>query len=89
MVRLPPTGHQAAAVRVLLLAAVPAGCAGPEPPAGTTLLEPVYCYRTLADVSCRTAPDPGRGGRLVGVYLRDAGDPAWPDLWLRRAGAWP
>ena len=30
----------------------------------------VYCYRTLADVSCYTGPDPGRESRLVGTYRR-------------------
>ena len=32
---------------------------------------PVYCYRTLADVSCYAAPDQGRDNQLVGVYQRD------------------
>jgi hypothetical protein len=59
-------------------------CARPLPSAGVPL-EPVYCYRTIADMSCYTAPDAGREGQLVGVYLRDAGDPGWPDWWLRRA----
>jgi hypothetical protein len=89
MVRLPHPAHQATAAAVLALAAGAAGCAGPEPSVGAALLEPVYCYRTLADVTCRTGPDPGRGGRLVGVYLRDPDDPSWLDWWLRRAGAWP
>jgi hypothetical protein len=30
----------------------------------------VYCYRTLADVSCYPGPDPGRESRLVGTYRR-------------------
>lgn len=60
-----------------------AGCAAPrlDTVAGGPLA-PVYCYRTLADVTCRTVPDAGREGRLVGVYLRDPADPAWPDAWL-------
>ena len=42
-----------------------AGCAAnPE-------LEQVFCYRTLADVSCYIEPDHGREGQLVGTYLRD------------------
>jgi hypothetical protein len=61
----------------LILAA--AGCAGPPEGLG---LEPVYCYRTLADVTCRTVPDAGREGRLVGVYLGDPHDPTRPDYWL-------
>ena len=35
----------------------------------------VYCYRTLADVSCYAAPDPGRESRLVGTYRRGSGSP--------------
>lgn len=70
----------AAALAVLVLPAACAGRAEHRP-------EPVYCYRTLADVTCRTVPDPGREGRLVGVYLRDPDDPAWPDYWLRHRAA--
>jgi hypothetical protein len=69
------------------LAATLAGCASPRPPAAH--LEPVYCYRTLADTACYAEPDRDRERELVGVYLRDPGDPGWPDAWLRRAGGSP
>ncbi|MFL5333781.1 MAG: hypothetical protein ACJ8H8_11510 [Geminicoccaceae bacterium] len=36
-------------------------------------VQTVYCYRTLADVSCYTGPDPGRESRLVGTYRRETG----------------
>lgn len=49
--------------------------------------EPVFCYRTLADVSCYLEPDRDRAGRLVGVYLRDADSPGDKDYWLREAEA--
>ena len=42
-------------------------CATQEQP------QTVYCYRTLADVSCYAQPDPGREGRLVGTYQRRPG----------------
>lgn len=71
------------AAAALALLVLPAACAGRD----ERRPEPVYCYRTLADVTCRTVPDPGREGRLVGVYLRDPDDPAWPDYWLRRRAA--
>jgi hypothetical protein len=32
--------------------------------------DPIYCYRTLADVSCYAEPYVGREGRLVGVWFR-------------------
>ncbi len=37
-----------------------------------------WCYRTLADVVCYTAPDPGRENRFVGAY------PSRPDAARRR-----
>jgi hypothetical protein len=43
-----------------------AGCGAHDDRAGS-----VYCYRTLADVSCYAAPDLGRDNQLVGVYQRD------------------
>jgi hypothetical protein len=49
--------------------------------------EPVFCYRTLADVSCYLEPDRDRAGRLVGVYLRDADSPSDKDYWLRETEA--
>jgi hypothetical protein len=38
---------------------------------GQNDLQTVYCYRTLADVSCYLEPDQGRESRLIGTYLRD------------------
>ena len=49
--------------------------------------EPVFCYRTLADVSCYAEPDPGRDGQLVGIYLRDPDDDSDKLYWLREAKA--
>lgn len=43
------------------------GCATPPAP------QTVYCYRTLADVSCYGQPDTGRESRLVGTYEREPG----------------
>ena len=37
---------------------------------------PVFCYRTLADIACYAAPDPGRERRLVGIYLLYPDDPS-------------
>ena len=51
-----------------------AGLLGPVAVAGCSgshREEPVFCYRTLADVSCYPQPDAGRETRLVGVYLRN------------------
>ena len=74
-----------AAPSLLLLAL--AACTAPSEP------ETVYCYRTLADVSCYLTPDQGREGRLVGTYVRGpdptAADEPAPDeggslaRWLR------
>ena len=49
--------------------------------------EPVFCYRTLADVSCYLEPDRNRAGQLVGVYLRDADSARDKAYWLREAEA--
>ena len=89
MLSLPPRPRHVAATALALLAL--GACARHEPlPPAVVVLAPVYCcYRTLADVSCYTAPDPRREGRFLGAYLRDPCDPGWPDYWLRRAGAWP
>ena len=54
--------------RHLVLLLAPAGLVGC---ATNQELEQVYCYRTLADVSCYRAPDPGREQQLVGTYRRD------------------
>ena len=54
-----------------------AGCATPDAPSTLSL----YCYRTLADVACYLAPDPGREGRIVAVTRV----PLTPELELRRA----
>ena len=76
--------------RVRLAAAVAgpsllaAACAGSDPYAG---LEPVFCYRTLADVACYTRPDEGREGQLVGVYLRDLEAPRAVDVQPATPGA--
>ena len=72
-----------------LLLATLTSCARPPVEQPARPLAPVYCYQTLADVSCYTEPDRGRAAQLVNVYLRDPLDPIWPDLWLRPAGAWP
>ncbi len=85
MLRQPARQHHRVAAGLLLAAL--AGCAESQRPAPA--LSPVYCYRTLADVSCYTRPDAGRSGQLVHVHLRDPSDPAWSDRWLGRAGAWP
>lgn len=72
-----------------LLLATLAGCARPPVEQPARPLAPVYCYQTLADVSCYTEPDRGRAAQLVNIYLRDLSDPAWPDLWLKPAAALP
>ncbi len=72
-----------------LLLATLAGCACPPVEQPARSLVPVYCYQTLADVSCYTERDGGRAAQLVNVHLRDPLDPAWPDLWLKAAGASP
>ena len=60
--------HLAAARATPLLGLlILAACATQEEP------QTVYCYRTLADVSCYAAPDPGRESRLVGTYRRGSG----------------
>ena len=81
--------------RCVALMLGPAGLAA----CGTTdKQETVFCYRTLADVSCYVGPDKGRDEQLVGVYLRDqatkamadgsasgsqgSGTPEEPDGWL-------
>ena len=54
----------------------PAGLAA----CGTTdKQETVFCYRTLADVSCYVEPDKGRDEQLVGIYLRDPATKAMAD----------
>jgi hypothetical protein len=58
-----------------------AGCASVQEPV------PVFCYRTLADIACYEAPDPGREGRLVGVHLLDPDDPALLARQLSRMAA--
>lgn len=45
-----------------------------SPTATSPAGEPVFCYRTLADVACYLEPDHGREGRLVGVYRLRAPD---------------
>ena len=72
---------------VCLMGTTVTACAGGHPSAAR--LEPVYCYRTLSDIACYPGPDRNRERELVGVYLRDPGDPGWPDAWLRAASAGP
>ena len=71
---------------VLLAPACAGACSSTDP------LEPVYCYRTLADVSCYAAPDPGREAMLVGTYLREpaatSGSAAEPAPSLGWLAAW-
>lgn len=74
---------------VLLLPLVAGACAAPPQPASLAVLQPVYCYQTLADVACYARPDRGREGQLTGVYLRDPRDPGWPDLWLQAGAFFP
>lgn len=64
---LQPRGHTAVLLAVCLLG----GCGSRSDP-----LEPVYCYRTLADVVCYDEMDEGRERQLVGIYLRPSWDPA-------------
>ena len=54
------------------LAAALVGPVGMAACGGAPRQEPVFCYRTLADVSCYQQPDQGRDEQLVGVYLRPA-----------------
>jgi hypothetical protein len=59
----------------LFVIAMLTGCAAtpPSAPATSSPLQPVFCYRTLADVDCYTQADPGRESRLTAIYLRAAG----------------
>jgi hypothetical protein len=61
---------------LLLVTITLSGCTGPKRPS----TQPVYCYRTLADVGCYPEPDHGRERRLVGVWYRPAPDPGEPTL---------
>lgn len=70
----------AGAALLVLAGGLLAGCGNRQ-----AEMAPVFCYRTLADVACYDRPDPGREGRLVGVYLRAEGDPA--DRWRTPAAA--
>jgi hypothetical protein len=47
-----------------------AGCAGYESAyeKGVYAYEPIYCYRTLADIDCLRAPDLRAERRLVNYY---------------------
>jgi hypothetical protein len=65
-----------------------AGCADKSPPpapASPESLQPVFCYRTLADVDCYTELDPGRETRLTGIYMF-VGDPWWVTYAAEEAG---
>ncbi|MCS6779305.1 MAG: hypothetical protein NZ555_06350 [Geminicoccaceae bacterium] len=71
-----------------------AGCAGPsaspwrtaalapEPPGE---VEPVFCYRTLAEVACYFERDRAVPGQLVAVYPRPVSDPLSATYWRREA----
>ncbi len=54
--------------RLLALAIGPGSVAACS---GSAHQEQVFCYRTLADVSCYRQPNSGREAQLVGTYLRD------------------
>ena len=56
------------------------GPAGLAACATTAKQEAVFCYRTLADVSCYVEPDKGREQQLVGTYLRDPSAQAPDDV---------
>ncbi|HEV7369560.1 hypothetical protein [Arenibaculum sp.] len=53
----------------------------PHPPALEVTSEPLYCYRTLADVECLATPDPhggnpaAVGGQFRRQVVRQAGAP--------------
>ena len=53
-------------IPMVLIAALLGGCTSDPYPEHQVI---VLCYRTLADVTCHSKPDPGRDGRLVGFYL--------------------
>ncbi|MCS6877317.1 MAG: hypothetical protein NZP72_03350 [Geminicoccaceae bacterium] len=77
-----------------LAAVLLAGCVGssaspwrepPPPPAPAGAVDPVFCYRTLAEVSCYFARDRSVPGQLVAVYARPVGDPASATYWRKEA----
>ena len=82
MLSLWPRLRQPAAACLLAATLAVGACSHPQ----AARLEPVFCYQTLAYIDCYAAPDRYHGRELVGVYLRDPGDPGWPDAWLRPAG---
>ncbi len=67
--------------------ALPTGSPWREPPAPRAQgpQEPVFCYRTLADVDCYFERDRSVPGRLVAVYPRPTGDPGTATYWRRHA----
>lgn len=71
-------------MRTPVLAALLLSACSDEPP-GARGQEIVLCYASLAEVTCRSTPDPGREGRLVGVWLRPLEDPASKAFWLALA----
>lgn len=79
---------------LLLLAgcAVPSASPWREPPPAPRAegpLEPVFCYRTLADVACYFERDRAVPGRLVAVYPRSVGEPLSATYWRREASGLP
>jgi hypothetical protein len=61
----------------------------PPAPVAEGPSEPVFCYRTLADVACYFGRDAAVPGQLVAVYPRPTGDPMTPTHWRRRAAGPP
>lgn len=75
-----------------------AGCAGPSaspwrtaavPPEPVGEVEPIFCYRTLAEVACYFERDRTVPGQLVAVYPRPVGDPLSATHWRREAARSP
>ncbi len=96
MVRLHTSGSVGLAglAGLLLLGgcALPSASPWREPPPAPRAegpQEPIFCYRTLADVDCYFERDRSVPGRLVAVYPRPTGDPGTATYWRRRASGLP